>query len=113
MKIFRNRSGASAIEFAMIAPIIVLLMMGVIEFGLILFTYASAQNTTRNVVRMLATNQISTTEAQSDCLNGLPTWVNGSASVSIVESAPSDPSSNMITVEIMSTAEQKQASVAA
>jgi Flp pilus assembly protein TadG len=45
-KIFRNSEGAALIEFAMVVPVLVFLLMAIIEFGIIfhlmsLSTYAA------------------------------------------------------------------------
>lgn len=49
--IVRARDGASAIEFAIIAPVLILLVMGIIEFGLLMFTQIAVESAVGNVAR--------------------------------------------------------------
>lgn len=46
-----NNDGATAIEFAFIAPVMLLIMMGIIEFSLIMFTQAIMESATGNTAR--------------------------------------------------------------
>jgi len=48
-----DRSGAAAVEFALIAPIFLVLLCGIIENGLILFTQAAMDNGTRDAARVI------------------------------------------------------------
>lgn len=52
-RVFRNCSGAAAVEFAIIAPIFLMLMCGIIENGLILLTQSTLDNATRDAARTL------------------------------------------------------------
>lgn len=45
-KIFHQESGATAIEFAMVVPVLILLMFGIIEFSVIMFTRATMEGAT-------------------------------------------------------------------
>lgn len=48
---FRSKTGASAIEFALIAPFLFVLTLGVIEFGILLFNKAVVTNASREGAR--------------------------------------------------------------
>jgi hypothetical protein len=52
MKHNQTPRGQSLAEFALVLPIILLITMGIIDFGRILFTYASASGALRNALRM-------------------------------------------------------------
>jgi len=51
----KDREGATAIEFALIAPMLFLLIFGTIEYGLIMFTSAVVEGGTANAARMAKT----------------------------------------------------------
>lgn len=52
MKRLTNESGQSLVEFAIILPILLLLIMGIIEFGLIMNSYLTIQNASREGARI-------------------------------------------------------------
>lgn len=47
----KNRKGQALVEFAIILPILLLLVMGIIEFGLIFNAYLTIQNASREGAR--------------------------------------------------------------
>ncbi len=49
--IIRSLRGASAVEFALIAPLLFLLLFGIIEFGLLLYNQAVITNASREGAR--------------------------------------------------------------
>jgi Flp pilus assembly protein TadG len=51
------RAGSAAIEFAMIAPVFFMLLMGIMENGIIYFAGATLQNATDDVSRQIRTGQ--------------------------------------------------------
>jgi Flp pilus assembly protein TadG len=53
----RNASGVTAIEFALLAPIFLLLLFMVIETGIIFFTQAMLQNAVDDAARLIRTGQ--------------------------------------------------------
>ena len=53
------RSGSAAIEFAMIAPVFFLFLMGIIETGVIFFAGSALQNATDDAARLIRTGQLS------------------------------------------------------
>jgi Flp pilus assembly protein TadG len=55
-RFWRNIRGAAAIEFAFVLPPLLMLTLGAIEFGLILFDYQRAGEATRRAVRDLVIN---------------------------------------------------------
>lgn len=62
----RSESGVSAIEFALIAPLLFVLTFGIIEFGLLLFDKAVLTNASREgaraaIIRNFAVNADNTT----------------------------------------------------
>ena len=96
----KRDEGATAVEFALIAPVLIALTMSIIEFGLIIFTYTTAGNASRDVARRIATGRIAASAASTTLTPQLPAWVRSYASVVVAQTAPSTPSTNIITVNV-------------
>jgi Flp pilus assembly protein TadG len=96
----KRDEGSTAVEFALIAPVLVALTMSIIEFGLIIFTYTTAGNASRDVARRIATGRIAASAASTTLTPQLPAWVRSYASVVVAQTAPSTPSTNIITVNV-------------
>jgi len=52
VKVLKNEKGQAMVEFALILPILLLLVMGIAEFGMIFNSYLSVQNATREGARI-------------------------------------------------------------
>jgi Flp pilus assembly pilin Flp len=50
----RDQRGSPAVEFAMIAPILILLVLGIVQFGFAFFTYNEMMNGAREGARRMA-----------------------------------------------------------
>jgi len=98
-RFLRDPGGASAVEFALIMPILSMVAFAITEFSLIFFTYNSANHVTSAVVRELATNQITSAQASATALPLLPSWIRGSATVTPASST-TDPNTNVFTLTI-------------
>jgi len=96
----KRDEGATAVEFALIAPVVVALTMSIIEFGLIIFTYTTAGNASRDVARRIATGRIAASAASTTLTPQLPAWVRSYATVAVAQTTPSTPSTNIITVNV-------------
>ncbi|MGH1592321.1 TadE/TadG family type IV pilus assembly protein (plasmid) [Methylobacterium phyllosphaerae] len=93
-----HASGVTAVEFSLLAPVLIALVMGGVEFGSILYTYAAAEFATNDVARQLATNRISSSQVQPLIVPRLPVWAQATAAASATASNASTPSSNIWTV---------------
>ncbi|MHB2211525.1 TadE/TadG family type IV pilus assembly protein [Methylobacterium sp. CM6257] len=99
-KFNEDTSGSSAVEFALLLPILVTIIFGIIEFGLIIYTLNTAQSAARDATRQLATNRITASQASGVVLQQLPRWVTAGTSVSVSQTAPSNPSNNLFTTDV-------------
>lgn len=63
--IMRHNEGATAIEFALIAPVLFLLIFGIIEFSLIMFTSSVIEGATATISRQSKTGADRSTAATS------------------------------------------------
>ena len=51
MKSLKNQEGQALVEFALILPILLLLVMGILQFGMMLNSYLSIENASREGAR--------------------------------------------------------------
>lgn len=61
----RDESGASAVEFAIVVPILVMVMFAIFEFGLAYFRSQSLQAAAREGARVASLSQTTSTEIQA------------------------------------------------
>ena len=105
-----SESGAAGIEFALIVPVIVIIMTGIIQFGAIFFLQNNMTNAAREAARALAVGQISTDSEMQNIVNGiLVDW--GVDFLPTIDNIPdpTDPNNNEFTVLI--TAPLSQAAI--
>lgn len=70
----RLESGSMAIEFALVAPIFILILTGIMEFGAALFIQNNMVNVARDASRRAATGELTATEAETFAENALVNW---------------------------------------
>ncbi|MCJ8521732.1 Flp pilus assembly protein TadG [Pseudorhizobium tarimense] len=95
-----DREGASGIEFALVTPVFLLILMGVVDFGALFYAQNSAQNAARHVARQIAVNRLDIDSAEKAIEGDLAHWVAGDSALAIKETNPGSPSTNEITVSI-------------
>lgn len=100
-RIAKDCEGASAVEFALVVPVLAALLLGGIEFGLVIYSQNAMQSVTRDVARKLAVNYYDQAAAKQELKDHLPGWIRSVADVDIDDSAPGDPVNNVITVDVM------------
>lgn len=100
VKIASDDRGAIAVEFCVLAPIFIALIVGVTEFGMIFYTYYAAVGVARNVTRQLATNSIQPSSAEAAVRANLPPWVRNEAAIKVSQTKPGDYTANDISVSI-------------
>lgn len=101
-----GRSGAAAAEFAIVLPILVGLLFGTVEFGLLLFSYSSMQSALRDVTRQVAVNTISVATAENSIRARLPGWMRQDAVITINQTTPGNPATNVYTGSVSVIANQ-------
>ncbi len=97
--LIKDINANSAVEFALIVPVLFSMVFGIVEFSMILYTYNAAEHAAWDVARQLSTNQISTSQVSSLAVAELPSWARGGATVS-TSSSSTNPSLNHYTVQI-------------
>ena len=80
----RQRSGSAVIEFALLAPVLLLLMLGTFQFGLVLINYMTLTNATQTAARQFAVSRGSTTSwsnAKSQLYGAAPNLVQADVTI--------------------------------
>lgn len=66
------RRGATGVEAAILWPILIVMVIGVMKFALLLFTYSSMQVAARDVTRQLALNVMAPAQAVDEIDSRMP-----------------------------------------
>ncbi|AWN40296.1 TadE/TadG family type IV pilus assembly protein [Methylobacterium durans] len=108
-KLRADRSGASAVEFSLVAPLFVGLMLAICEFSFAFFTLTSAQQAVWGEARQLALGRITTTAARDAVVAALPRWAQTKATVT-ADKDPADATRYLVTAAIPSPVPHPRAS---
>jgi hypothetical protein len=95
-----NRSGATAAEFALVMPLLFTLLIGTLEFGVLLFTYSAMQMAAGNAARRIAVNSANVGAAGTIITQALPGWARPAITWTITQTNVADPGSNVIRVQL-------------
>lgn len=89
MRVVRDRRGAAAVEFAIVAPLFIWLLMAIIEFGIIVHISSLANYAANNAARMAKTGSLyggTGTRQQiieNTVRNTLQNWVSNSSDLTV------------------------------
>ncbi len=71
----QSEGGATAVEFAFVAPVLIMIVTGIIQFGAIFFLQGNMSNAAREAARALAVGSIETTNEAETFVDGrLVNW---------------------------------------
>ena len=90
----RNESGAAAVELAFVLPVALLLLMGVVQFGALLFLQNTMVNVANDVARRVSVGDLTTTAGEFLAEERLSGW-SATFTVNVTE-----PTSNDVQVAI-------------
>jgi hypothetical protein len=76
------------------------IVMGAIEFSLILYTYNASGSAARDVARRIATNRLTSSSASSTVAQQMPAWAQSATTVTVTQTTPATPATNQITVNV-------------
>jgi Flp pilus assembly protein TadG len=99
MKILRSNEGQSLVEFAVILPILLMLIMGILEFGLMLNCYLSVRNASREGARAAIVGSTDI-EINNLILTISPSLNRTDLTVAVTPSQGSRRSGDPVTVEV-------------
>jgi Flp pilus assembly protein TadG len=73
----RDQSGAAAVEFAFVGPVLVVMLIGICQFGMILHIQSEMAHVARNAARLLSVQSIVVADAPAYVSSKLPAWGGG------------------------------------
>ena len=98
-RFFKDRTGVAAIEFAIIAPIVIVLFSGIIQFGFALFIQNHMVDVARDSARRFAVGETTQAETVQFAQNTLLNW-GVTYTVVVTPPDPDDPDDNDVVVNI-------------
>ena len=70
----RGRSGAAAVEFAIVLPIFLVILFGIIQFGSVLYLHNNMMNAARETVRRMSVAELNAATAPTYAQTYLAGW---------------------------------------
>ena len=71
MNVIKNEQGSVMVEFALVSVLLVLLLAGIIQFGLVFNTFLILEDAARNAARTAAIATLSDDQIKSDIINSI------------------------------------------
>jgi hypothetical protein len=97
--LFADLRGAIALEFALVMPILLLFLLGIVQFGSAFFMQNNMLNTARELARRLATEQVTIQDAERWAIDRLPA-ISRNYRVGVTPPDPNNPDGNFFRVII-------------
>lgn len=82
-----DKKGNAAIEFALVGPLFIAILMGAIQFGLLFHMQAQMGYVARNASRLLSVEEMTMVQAEAYVNSALTTWGDGSYTTSVVSAS--------------------------
>jgi Flp pilus assembly pilin Flp len=92
----QDRRGASAAEFALLLPVLLLILVGTIQYGVMMFTYNSMLTAARAGARIAALGSANNAAVEAMVQSMLPGWVDRD----LVEVESTSIAGNQVRVEV-------------
>ena len=103
-KAFKREDGQAMVEFALILPIFLLILCGIIDFGWLFYNQLSLNNACREGARyaVVHTDENADTQSIINHIENLSTTVfaNDGVDITVTYSSPSDPTAGDVTVSM-------------
>lgn len=78
-RVRNSKTGAAAAEFAIMLPVLLLIMAGALQYGVMMMTYNSMVNGARSAARALSLGDATDAQVRTAVKNWLPGWVSDGA----------------------------------
>ena len=98
-RLLADLRGAIAVEFALIMPILLLFLLGIVQFGSAFFMQNNMLNTARELARRLATDQLTVADAERWAIDRLPA-LSTNYRVNVTAPDPGNPDADFFRVVI-------------
>ena len=103
--ISKEDDGSLAVEFALVVPLLLIFLFGILDAGLYFYLRNAMTMEVRLVARDLALGNLSATQAQTQLTNNLNYIANLSYTVAATEPDPLDPNDTDVEVSVSLTEE--------
>jgi len=97
--VHRGEAGVAAVEFALIMPVLALVLTGIIQFGMLMFAQNQMTNVARETSRRIAVGELTNAAAQQYAQDSL-VFQSANFAVAITGPDPASPNPTDITVDI-------------
>ncbi len=104
-RLVRNRHGSAAVEFALVTPLIVALLFGLLEVSMAMFTQSALQTAGRDVLRRVAVNTMPFAGAEAAIRAQVPSWLGDDLTVTLNQTSPANPATNVYRVRLQAPME--------
>lgn len=95
-----SESGTSAVEFALVLPVFLTILYGIVQFGLVFMAQNNMSNAAREAARAMAVTGVSESQAETMAQNLLSQGLNYQYVVNAIPPDPTDPNDNDVTVTV-------------
>ena len=99
VQVIERREGVSSVEFAIIGPVFLLILFGMISFGSVLYTHNNMINAARESARRMAVGDLNTTEAEAYANNYLSN-MGVTFTVNAQDPDPGDPDDVSVNISV-------------
>ncbi len=99
VQVIERREGISSVEFAIIGPVFLLILFGMISFGSVLYTHNNMINAAREAARRMAVGDLNTTEAEAYA-NTYLSNMGVTFTVDAQDPAPGDPDDVSVDISV-------------
>ena len=97
-----RQRGAAVVEFALVAMIFFVLLIGIFEFGRVMFTWNSAVEATRRGARLAVVCDMNVAQIKTQMRSILPVLADGDIDITYLPSGCNADSCESVTVSILS-----------
>lgn len=97
--LIKDRSGVAAVEFALVMPLVLILFLGIIQFGFILFIQNHMFDVARDSVRRFAVGETTQAETVQYAQDTLLNW-DITYTVVVTPPNPDNPNDNDVDIQI-------------
>ena len=102
----RDRAGSAVSEFALILPLLSTFVLGIIEFGTIVYSYSAMQFAATAAARQFAVNVSDEAASLAAARAVLPGWARDDVSLTMTQSNAGDVTRNRVSVRLTVAAAQ-------
>jgi Flp pilus assembly protein TadG len=99
MRLLKNQKGQALVEFAVILPLLLLLIMGIIEFGMMLNSYLTVRNVSREGARAGIVGSTNA-EIENTIISTSPNLEESKLTINITPAEGSRKSGDTLTVQL-------------